>query len=49
VTSKNASNTNIYIQSCKINGKLWDTFMFSHKDIENGGTIEFVMGEKPSK
>jgi len=47
VTSKNASEKNIYIQLCKINGKVWDKFWFTHKDIENGGTIEFLMGEKP--
>jgi len=47
ITSKNASDKNIYIQSCKINGKTWNKFWFTHKEIENGGTIEFVMGEKP--
>lgn len=47
ITSKNASDKNIYIQSCKINGKTWKKFWFNHKEIENGGTIEFVMGEKP--
>lgn len=47
ITSKNASDKNIYIQSCKINGKTWNKFWFTHQDIENGGTIEFVMGEKP--
>lgn len=46
ITSKNASDKNIYIQSCKINGKTWDKFWFTHQDIENGGTIEFVMGDK---
>jgi len=47
ITSQNASDKNIYIQSCKINGKLLDKFWFTHKEIENGGTIEFVMGDKP--
>lgn len=47
ITSKNASDKNIYIQSCKINGKTWDKFWFTHQDIENGGTIEFVMGDTP--
>lgn len=49
ITSKNASDKNIYIQSCKINGKVWDRFWFTHKEIENGGTIEFVMGENASQ
>lgn len=47
VISKNASDENIYIQSCKINGKPWQKFYFTHDDIMNGGTIEFVMGSKP--
>ncbi len=47
IVSKNASDKNIYIQSCKINGKPWTKFWFTHQEIENGGTIEFVMGDKP--
>ncbi len=49
ITAKNASEKNIYIQSCKINGKPWKQFWFNHSDIANGGTIEFVMGDKPVK
>lgn len=45
ITSQNASDKNIYIQSCKINGKVWDKFWFTHEEIANGGTIEFVMGD----
>lgn len=48
ITAKNASGKNIYVQSCKINGKQWSRFWFTHHDIENGGSIEFVMGEKPA-
>src|SRR5699024_7376067 len=47
ITSKNASQKNIYIQSVKINGKPWNKFWFTHQDIANGGTIEFVMGDLP--
>lgn len=47
IKAKNASDTNIYVQSCKINGKPWNKFWFTHQDIQNGGKIEFVMGEKP--
>ncbi len=46
ITSKNASDKNIYIQSCKINGKDWNKSWFTHEEIANGGTIEFIMGEK---
>jgi predicted alpha-1,2-mannosidase len=49
ISSKNASDKNIYIQSCKINGEAWNKFWFTHQEIENGGTIEFVMGDKPKK
>ncbi|MBC7889682.1 MAG: glycoside hydrolase family 92 protein [Ferruginibacter sp.] len=47
ITAKNASDKNIYIQSCRINGRQWNKSWFIHQDIENGGTIEFVMGNKP--
>jgi len=49
ILSKNAGEENIYIQSCKINGKEWKQFWFNHSDIENGATIEFVMGNTPVK
>ncbi|MFC3559266.1 GH92 family glycosyl hydrolase [Pedobacter jamesrossensis] len=48
IIAKNTSDKNIYIQSCKINGKLWDKFWFTHQDIQNGGKIEFVMGSTPN-
>ncbi|MBC7867665.1 MAG: glycoside hydrolase family 92 protein, partial [Gloeobacteraceae cyanobacterium ES-bin-316] len=48
IVSKNTSGKNIYIQSCKINGKAWKQFWFTHDDIKNGGTIEFIMGDKPA-
>jgi predicted alpha-1,2-mannosidase len=47
ITAKGASDKNIYIQSCKINGKAWRKAWFTHDEIKNGGTIEFVMDEKP--
>ncbi|MBC7720818.1 MAG: glycoside hydrolase family 92 protein [Pedobacter sp.] len=47
IISSNTSDKNIYLQSYKINGKTIPKFWFTHDDIVNGGTIEFVMGEKP--
>lgn len=47
IESKNVSEKNIYIQSCKINGKPWSKSSFTHQEIENGGKIEFVMGATP--
>jgi predicted alpha-1,2-mannosidase len=46
--AKNASEQNIYIASCKINGKVWNKSIFSHQDIANGGTIELVLSDKPT-
>lgn len=46
IIAKNTSENNIYIQSCKINGKPWSQFWFTHDEIKEGGTIEFVMGDK---
>ena len=47
ITAPDASEKNIYVQSCKINGKVWKTSMFNHKLIANGGTIEFVLSDQP--
>lgn len=48
VLANNASEKNIYIQSCKINGKEWNSSIFRHRDIAEGGTIEFVLSETPT-
>ncbi len=40
---------NIYIQSAKLNGKPYSRSFISYKDIMNGGTLEFVMGDVPNK
>lgn len=47
--AKNASEKNIYIQSCTLNGKVYNNCWFKHADIANGAEFEFVMGNKPSK
>ncbi len=48
ITAKNASEKNIYIQSCKLNGKSYNNCWFRHGDIADGAIFEFVMGDKPS-
>jgi predicted alpha-1,2-mannosidase len=48
ITAKNASEKNIYIQSCLLNGKPLNNCWFRHGDIADGATFEFVMGDKPS-
>ncbi|UAY53776.1 GH92 family glycosyl hydrolase [Arachidicoccus terrestris] len=49
MTAKNISDENIYIQSVKLNGKIYNKPFIRHSDIENGATLEFVMGNKPNK
>lgn len=43
------SEDQIYIQSVKLNGKPYQNTFIRHSDIVNGGTLDFVMGNKPSK
>ncbi len=49
ITAKNNSPKNIYIQSVKLNGKKYANSFITYKEIVKGGTLEFVMGEKPNK
>jgi predicted alpha-1,2-mannosidase len=49
ITAKNASWSNKYIQSAKLNGQSWDKTWFTHDDIVNGGTLELEMGDRPNK
>lgn len=48
IVAENASEQNIYIQSVKLNGKPYHLTYLHHKDIMNGGVIEFIMGDKPN-
>lgn len=43
ITALNNSKENKYIQAVKLNGKDLVTPFFEHKDMINGGTLEFVM------
>ncbi|MGH7951086.1 MAG: GH92 family glycosyl hydrolase [Limisphaerales bacterium] len=49
IVAKNNSTKNIYIQSAKLNGKPLNQPWFSHRNIANGGRLEFVMGSTPNK
>lgn len=40
---------NKYIQSAKLNGKDWNQSWFEHKELMNGGKLEFTMGNTPNK
>jgi predicted alpha-1,2-mannosidase len=48
IETENTSKTNIYVQSCTLNGKAWDKAWLVHDSIKNGAVIKFVMGPNPS-
>jgi predicted alpha-1,2-mannosidase len=39
----------IYIQSVKLNGKVWNDFKFPVRDLLAGGEMEIVLGAEPNK
>ena len=49
IIAHNNSKENMYIQSVKLNGKPYSRSYIDFKDIVRGGTLEFFMGNKPSK
>ena len=49
IVCRNYSPENKFIQSAKLNGKVWDQSWFSHEDLMKGGVLEFVMGKRPNK
>ncbi|WP_233843394.1 GH92 family glycosyl hydrolase [Dyella sp. 2HG41-7] len=48
MTAPRNSDRNVYIQSATLNGKPLETPVISYAQIEAGGTLNFVMGPKPS-
>ncbi len=48
VTARGNSAKNIYVQSARLNGKKWDSTALPSDAVAKGGTLEFVMGPKPS-
>lgn len=48
IIGHHASDKNIYIQSVALNGRPLEKPSIRHEDIVAGGTLEFVMGPKPS-
>lgn len=49
VVAKKNSDKNIYVQSARLNGKTLKNSYVDFNDIRHGGTLELVMGPKPSK
>ena len=43
------SETNYYIQDMKVNGQEYTKNYITHSTLQNGGTIDYVMGDKPNK
>ena len=48
ITSENNTPENIYIQSAMLNGKPLQKSWIYFKDIVNGGTLSYVLGNKPN-
>lgn len=49
VVCKNYAPDNKYIQSAKLDGKVWNKSWFTHNELMKGGTLELVMGKRPNK
>jgi putative alpha-1,2-mannosidase len=49
VNAKGNAPGNVYIQSATLDGKPLDAPVIRHDQILAGGTLEFVMGPKPSR
>ena len=43
------SETNYYIQDMKVNGQEYTKNYITYSTLQNGGTIDYVMGDKPNK
>ena len=48
IEAYNNSSKNVYIQSAKLNNKDYNHNWITYKDIVNGGTLHFEMGNKPN-
>lgn len=49
IVANNNNDENIYIQSVQLNGVDYTKSFITHKDILNGGTLKFEMGNEPNK
>jgi len=49
IKANNNSKENKYIQSAKLNGKALSRTWISHKEITDGGILEFEMGPQANK
>lgn len=49
IRANNNSKENVYIQSARLNGEIYDKCSIDYKDIMCGGILELEMGNKPNK
>ena len=49
VEASNNSAENVYIQSATLNGKPLEIPVITWEQIQEGGVLHFVMGQKPSE
>ena len=49
VLAPNVNKQNIYVQSVKVNGQVYDKTYLTHQQIMDGATVEFEMGPQPKK
>lgn len=49
ISANDVSSANKYIQSAQLNGKPLTRSYITHEEIENGGSLEFQMGNEPNK
>ena len=47
IIANDLSDKNIYIKSCKLNGKPWNSSIIRHNQIANGGILEFELTDIP--
>ena len=43
------SSENCYVQAARLNGKIHDSFLLPHKEVEKGGLLELWMGNTPNE
>ncbi|WP_245799350.1 GH92 family glycosyl hydrolase [Virgibacillus siamensis] len=49
IKAPNVSDKNKYVQGLKVNGKSYNKLTISHEMLTKGATLEFEMGQEPSK
>lgn len=49
IKAEHVSDKHIYIQSVKLNGKVFNNSYLTHIELLSGGTLSFEMGAKPSR